>query len=73
MLLNVWNTRKEKEVERKEANRKEDKMAATMVETPPPQLITNIEWGMMDKSKFYPLYTLSSFTGAYVRLFFKVN
>ncbi|CAG4969866.1 unnamed protein product [Colias eurytheme] len=37
-------------------------MAATMVETPPPQLITNIEWGMMDKSKFFPLYTLSSFT-----------
>ncbi|CAB3242615.1 unnamed protein product [Arctia plantaginis] len=37
-------------------------MAATMVETPPPQLITNIEWEMMDKSKFFPLYTLSSFT-----------
>ncbi|CAH0602439.1 unnamed protein product [Chrysodeixis includens] len=37
-------------------------MAATMVETPPPQLITTIEWGMMDKSKFFPLYTLSSFT-----------
>ncbi|XP_049884278.1 solute carrier family 25 member 44 [Pectinophora gossypiella] len=40
----------------------ESKMAATMVETPPPQLITTIEWGMMDKSKFFPLYTLSSFT-----------
>nr|AEP43794.1 mitochondrial glutamate carrier [Biston betularia] len=37
-------------------------MAATMVETPPPQLITTIEWSMMDKSKFFPLYTLSSFT-----------
>ncbi|KAL4703909.1 hypothetical protein ACJJTC_014829 [Scirpophaga incertulas] len=37
-------------------------MAASMVESPPPQLITTIEWGMMDKSKFFPLYTLSSFT-----------
>jgi hypothetical protein len=40
-----------------------NKMAATMVESPPPQLITTIEWGMMDKTKFFPLYTLSSFTG----------
>lgn len=46
-----------------EFGRQESKMAATMVETPPPQLITNIEWEMMDKSKFFPLYTLSSFTG----------
>lgn len=53
MFLRVWNTKD---------LAKEAKMAATMVETPPPQLITNIEWGMMDKSKFYPLYTLSSFT-----------
>ncbi|CAG5001040.1 unnamed protein product [Parnassius apollo] len=37
-------------------------MAATMVESPPPQLITTIEWSMMDKNKFFPLYTLSSFT-----------
>ncbi|XP_045541290.1 solute carrier family 25 member 44 [Papilio machaon] len=37
-------------------------MAATMVESPPPHLITTIEWSMMDKSKFFPLYTLSSFT-----------
>ncbi|CAH1642809.1 unnamed protein product [Spodoptera littoralis] len=37
-------------------------MAATMVESPPPQLITTIEWSMMDKTKFFPLYTLSSFT-----------
>ncbi|GBP39247.1 Solute carrier family 25 member 44 [Eumeta japonica] len=36
-------------------------MAATIVETPPPQLITTIEWSMMDKSKFYPLSMLSSF------------
>ncbi|XP_026325661.1 solute carrier family 25 member 44 [Hyposmocoma kahamanoa] len=35
---------------------------ATMVESPPPQLITTIEWSMMDKTKFFPLYTLSSFT-----------
>lgn len=41
---------------------REFKMAATMVETPPPQLITTIEWSMMDKTKFFPLYTLSSFT-----------
>ncbi|CAH2083621.1 unnamed protein product [Euphydryas editha] len=54
MFLNVWNT--------KEINNKEGKMAATMVETPPPQLITTIEWSMMDKSKFFPLYTLSSFS-----------
>lgn len=38
------------------------KMAATMVESPPPQLITTIEWSMMDKGKFFPLYTLSSFS-----------
>ncbi|KAJ0169318.1 hypothetical protein K1T71_015202 [Dendrolimus kikuchii] len=37
-------------------------MAATIVESPPPQLITTIEWSMMDKSKFFPLYTLSSFS-----------
>ncbi|CAH2232765.1 jg3966, partial [Pararge aegeria aegeria] len=67
MLLNVWNTLKEKETEReiekdKKGDISKEAMAATMVETPPPQLITTIEWSMMDKSKFFPLYTLSSFT-----------
>ncbi|XP_041983594.1 solute carrier family 25 member 44 [Aricia agestis] len=58
MFIGVW---KSGEDSRKIAN-KNEKMAATMVETPPPQLITTIEWSMMDKSKFFPLYTLSSFT-----------
>lgn len=56
-----------KEKDRNTVNNKNDKdrnlnMAATMVESPPPQLITTIEWSMMDKSKFFPLYTLSSFS-----------
>lgn len=68
MLLSLWNTVK---VEGKDSDIGSDiwnerdgtpKMA-TMVETPPPQLITTIEWSMIDKSRFYPLYTLSSFTG----------
>ncbi|XP_063545377.1 solute carrier family 25 member 44 [Cydia strobilella] len=54
MLLGIWN--------RKVERRTEEKMAATIVENPPPQLITTIEWSMMDKGKFFPLYTLSSFT-----------
>ncbi|XP_046976205.1 solute carrier family 25 member 44 [Vanessa cardui] len=62
MFVNVWNTRETVDIEEKKKEEIKDTMAATMVETPPPQLITNIEWGMMDKSKFYPLYTLSSFT-----------
>ncbi|KAL0858495.1 hypothetical protein ABMA27_012361 [Loxostege sticticalis] len=67
MLLSLWNT--SNKIEDKDRNSSVSKceqdatrMAATMVETPPPQLITTIEWGMMDKSKFFPLYTLSSFT-----------
>ncbi|KAK9728259.1 Mitochondrial carrier protein [Popillia japonica] len=35
---------------------------STIVESPPPQFIKNIEWDMMDKSKFFPLSMLSSFT-----------
>ncbi|XP_045783559.1 solute carrier family 25 member 44 [Maniola jurtina] len=67
MLLNIWNALVEQETSRecdrdKKGDTSKGAMAATMVETPPPQLITNIEWGMMDKSKFFPLYTLSSFT-----------
>ncbi|KAM3956074.1 solute carrier family 25 member 44 [Aphomia sociella] len=66
MLLSIWSGKKI-DKDRNSANAKRDKeekpnMAATMVETPPPQLITTIEWSMMDKSKFFPLYTLSSFT-----------
>lgn len=38
-----------------------DKMS-TVVEAPPPEFIKNIEWEMMDKSKFFPLSMLSSFT-----------
>ncbi|CAF4943726.1 unnamed protein product [Pieris macdunnoughi] len=60
MLLSIWNCWKGDQDSDKRERR--DKMAATMVETPPPQLITTIEWGMMDKSKFFPLYALSSFT-----------
>lgn len=58
MFLSGWMVSK--------IGKKEDSdttMAASIVETPPPQLITTIEWSMMDKSKFFPLYTLSSFTG----------
>lgn len=35
---------------------------ATPIESPPPQLITNIEWSMMDKGRFFPLSMISSFT-----------
>lgn len=35
---------------------------SSIVETPPPQYITTIEWNMMDKAKFFPLSMLSSFT-----------
>lgn len=35
---------------------------STVVEAPPPQIIKNIEWDMMDKTKFFPLSMLSSFT-----------
>lgn len=35
---------------------------SSIVETPPPQYITTIEWDMMDKAKFFPLSMLSSFT-----------
>lgn len=35
---------------------------SSIVETPPPQYITTIEWDMMDKTKFFPLSMLSSFT-----------
>ncbi|CAK1553164.1 unnamed protein product [Leptosia nina] len=62
MLLSIWQFwtgERDRDIDKRE---KRDKMAATMVETPPPQLITTIEWAMMDKSKFFPLYTLSSFT-----------
>lgn len=59
MLLNIWDA---VEGVRRRILEGSSGMAATMVETPPPQLITTIEWGMMDKSKFFPLYTLSSFT-----------
>ncbi|KAG6439247.1 hypothetical protein O3G_MSEX000614 [Manduca sexta] len=59
MLLSLW---KGAAVDNIEKNKKEEKNMASMVETPPPQLITNIEWSMMDKSKFFPLYTFSSFT-----------
>lgn len=65
MLLSLWNSRVdviESNREGRDKEAKEDKMS-TMVESPPPQLITTIEWGMMDKTKFFPLYTLSSFTG----------
>ncbi|XP_053622454.1 solute carrier family 25 member 44 isoform X2 [Plodia interpunctella] len=61
MLLSTWRSRSI-ERDRNTGDGKRNKMAATMVETPPPQLITTIEWSMMDKSKFFPLYTLSSFT-----------
>ncbi|CAG9577669.1 unnamed protein product [Danaus chrysippus] len=53
MLINLWNSLK---------SIIGSDMSATMVETPPPELITTIEWGMMDKSKFFPLYSLSGFT-----------
>ncbi|KAB0797101.1 hypothetical protein PPYR_08095 [Photinus pyralis] len=33
-----------------------------MVETPPPDFIKTIEWDMMDKTKFFPLSMLSSFS-----------
>ncbi|KAF5293084.1 hypothetical protein FQA39_LY13694 [Lamprigera yunnana] len=33
-----------------------------MVESPPPHFIKTIEWDMMDKSKFFPLSMLSSFS-----------
>ncbi|CAK1592093.1 unnamed protein product [Parnassius mnemosyne] len=60
MFIGVWNTSaSDIEVVR---GVEKGSMAATMVETPPPQLITTIEWSMMDKNKFFPLYTLSSFT-----------
>ncbi|XP_013196611.1 solute carrier family 25 member 44 [Amyelois transitella] len=63
MLLSTWrNTNIERDRNTGDCKRDKDRMAATMVETPPPQLITTIEWSMMDKSKFFPLYTLSSFT-----------
>ncbi|XP_026762121.1 solute carrier family 25 member 44 [Galleria mellonella] len=67
MLLSIWSGRKIGDKDRNIINEKREReeksnMAATMVETPPPQLITTIEWSMMDKSKFFPLYTLSSFT-----------
>lgn len=69
MLLSLWNTEKTKgdKIDREidSGKREWSAMAATMVETPPPQLITTIEWSMMDKSKFFPLYTLSSFTGEF--------
>lgn len=32
------------------------------VENPPPQFIKTIEWDMMDKTKFFPLSMLSSFS-----------
>lgn len=32
------------------------------VENPPPQYIKTIEWDMMDKTKFFPLSMLSSFS-----------
>lgn len=35
---------------------------STVVEAPPPEFIRNIEWEMMDKSKFFPLSMLSSFS-----------
>ncbi|KYB27322.1 solute carrier family 25 member 44 [Tribolium castaneum] len=35
---------------------------STMVESPPPEFIKTIEWDMMDKTKFFPLSMLSSFT-----------
>lgn len=35
---------------------------STVVEAPPPDFIKNIEWEMMDKSKFFPLSMLSSFS-----------
>lgn len=35
---------------------------STIVEAPPPEFIKNIEWEMMDKSKFFPLSMLSSFS-----------
>ncbi|VVC98146.1 unnamed protein product [Leptidea sinapis] len=60
MLLSLWDIWKGERNSERDKGR--EKMAATMVETPPPQLITTIEWSMMDKSKFFPLYTLSSFT-----------
>ncbi|XP_022902283.1 solute carrier family 25 member 44 [Onthophagus taurus] len=37
-------------------------MMSTIVESPPPQFIKNIEWDMMDKTKFFPLSMLSSFS-----------
>lgn len=35
---------------------------SSMVEAPPPHFIKTIEWDMMDKTKFFPLSMLSSFT-----------
>lgn len=65
MLLSLWvYTAKIEDKDKAICKSETDKCAmATMVETPPPQLITTIEWSMMDKNKFFPLYTLSSFTG----------
>lgn len=65
MLLSIWDFWKT-DCDKRE---RRDKMAASMVESPPPQLITTIEWSMMDKSKFFPLYTLSSFTGIYLVIY----
>ncbi|CAG9120063.1 unnamed protein product [Plutella xylostella] len=65
MLVSLWSKAEpvgQKERETQKEKDSKSKMAATIVETPPPQLITNIEWSMMDKSKFFPLSMLSSFT-----------
>lgn len=35
---------------------------SSIVESPPPQFVKTIEWDMMDKTKFFPLSMLSSFT-----------
>lgn len=43
-------------------------MASAAVDSPPPQLITTIEWDMMDKRKFFPLSMLSSFSGMFMKL-----
>ncbi|KOB66456.1 Mitochondrial glutamate carrier [Operophtera brumata] len=66
MLLSLWTAkRRDKDIDICKSEPDRCAMAATMVETPPPQLITTIEWSMMDKRKFFPLYTLSSFTGVF--------
>ena len=73
MLLSIFSKRPldEKRLNRNtniQNSNSSSNMAATIVESPPPQLITTIEWSMMDKAKFFPLSMLSSFSGNIILL-----